>query len=254
MIQATVMYPEQFGFLPARWEDGATTELRATESTRFWTTWSPRIAWTASLGYKAKGVAGTESGTYGRGTVALQVVRARADSGAALSVRLFGGISSGRAPLERRIYASSQDPYETFSSNFVRPAGGLLAQPDAHYVPLGGAGLRAYDQRLPLQSVASVNAETGSRLATLARTPRALTLWATVFGDAGTARLLDDKQRFLADAGVGLSLRGWFYDREVRLRVDAPLVVTNQMLGVGKPKPEDKETALRWQFSLGDLW
>ena len=253
-IQATFMSPESFGFLPARWEDANTTELRVAESTRFWTKWSPRIAYSASVGFRAHGVAGTTSGAYGRGSLALQLVRFTADSGVAGSLRVFGGWSSDRTPLQRRVYASSQDPYESFSNNFVRPGGGLLAQPDAHFVPLGGAGVRAFDQRLALRSVAAMNAETGLRVATLARSPRPLTLWASVFGDAGQARMLYDETRFLADAGVGLSLRGWFYDREVRLRVDAPLVVTNASLAAGKPKADAKDVALRWQFSLTDLW
>ena len=185
----------------------------------------------------------------------MQFVRSNADSAVAGSLRLFLGASSDNAPLQRHVYASSQDPYETFSSNLVRPAGGLLAQPDAHFIPLGGAGLRAYDPRLPLRSVVAVNAEQGLRLATVAHTPRALTLWASVFGDAAEARMIYGRPtRFLADAGIGLSLRGWFYDREVRLRLDAPLVMTNQDLAVGEPKPDVKNPAVRWQFSLTDVW
>ena len=177
--------------------------------------------------------------------------RANADSSVVGSLRLFGGATSDRAPLQRAVYASSQDPYETFSSNLVRPAGGLLAHPDAHFVPLGGAGLRAYDPRMPLREVAAVNVETGQRLATLAHTPKALTLWASAFGDAGVGRLLTNQTRLLADAGVGLSLRGWFYDREVRLRLDAPLITTNFYLADRDPSPRGK---LRWQFSLTDIW
>ena len=254
-IQATFMMPESFGFLPARWQDATTTELSATQSVRSWSRWSPRIVSSASLGYRSGGPAGARRGAYTRGTLAMQFVRSSADSSVAGSLRLFLGASSDNAPLQRHVYASSQDPYETFSSNFVRPAGGLLAQPDAHFVPLGGAGLRAYDPRLPLRSVAAVNVEQGLRLATLARTPRALTLWASVFGDAAAARLIYRySPRLLADAGVGVSLRGWFYDREVRLRLDAPLVMTNQSLAVGEPKPDGKDPTLRWQFSLTDLW
>jgi hypothetical protein len=255
LVQATFMMPEQFGFLPARWEDATTTELRATQSMRIWSTWSPRITASASLGYRSGGPVGARGGSYARGTLAMQIVRSNADSGVAGSLRLFIGASSDKAPLQRRVYASSQDPYETLSSNFVRPAGGLLAQPDAHFVPLGGAGLRTYDPRLPLRSVASVNAEQGLRLATLARTPRGLTLWASAFGDAAEARMVYGRPtRFLVDAGVGLSLRGWFYDREVRLRLDAPLVMTNQAFAVGEPIADGRNAGLRWQFSLTDLW
>jgi hypothetical protein len=253
-LQATLMAPERFGFLPARWEDVTTAELRFAETTRLWTKFSPRLSYSLSGGYAGARPNGTPRKNYARGTAALQFVRFRSDSGVAASLRLFGGGSTDATPLQRRVYASSQDPYETFSSNFVRPAGGLLAEPDAHYVPLGGAGIRAFDQRLPVRTVGAANAELGMRLGTLARTPRALTLWASAFGDAGQARMLDRRGLFLADAGVGLSLRGWFYDREVRLRVDAPLVVTNATLGVGEPKADVKESALRWQFSLADLW
>jgi hypothetical protein len=254
-IKATFMMPAGFGYLPARWQDATTTELSATQSMRSWSRWSPRIVSSASLGYRSGGPAGARSGAYSRGTLVMQFVRSNADSAVAGSLRLFLGASSDNAPLQRHVYASSQDPYETFSSNLVRPAGGLLAQPDAHFIPLGGAGLRAYDPRLPLRSVVAVNAEQGLRLATVAHTPRALTLWASVFGDAAEARMIYGRPtRFLADAGIGLSLRGWFYDREVRLRLDAPLVMTNQDLAVGEPKPDVKNPAVRWQFSLTDVW
>ena len=252
-IELTYMVPESFGFLPARWQNSTVYELRVAEATRLWSGPGLRFAYSASVGHASDTPLTSTSATYGRGTLALQYVRFRADSGLGGSLRLFAGGSTENAPLQRRVYASSQDPYETFSSNFVRPAGGLLAEPDAHYVPLGGAGLRAYDQRLPVRAVIAVNAEQGIRLATLAHTPKALTLWASAFGDAGQARLIDDETRLLADAGIGLSLRGWFYDREVHLRLDAPLVVTNADLAVGEPKGV-KEAALRWQFSLGDLW
>jgi hypothetical protein len=259
LIQATFMMPEDFGFLPARWQSSTVSEIRFSEATRLWRALGPRLAYSASLGYATKGPssgagAAYAGGTYARGTLALQLGRANADSSVVGSLRLFGGATSDRAPLERAVYASSQDPYETFSSNLVRPSGGLLAQPDAHFVPLGGAGLRAYDPRLPLRDVVAVNAEQGMRLMTLARTPKALTLWASAFADAGSGRLLTDRTRTLADAGVGLSLRGWFYDREVRLRLDAPLVVSNPNLAVDEPKPNVKETAVRWQFSLTDIW
>jgi hypothetical protein len=249
------MTPLDIGFLPARWQSTTVTEINFAEATRLWRGPGPRWAYSAALGYATKGPASSvgayAGGTYARGTLAMQVGRSNADSSVVGSIRLFGAASTGRAPLQRRVYASSQDPYETFSSNLVRPAGGLLAQPDAHFVPLGGAGLRAYDPRMPLREVAAVNVETGQRLATLAHTPKALTLWASVFGDAGVGRLLTNQTRFLADAGVGLSLRGWFYDREVRLRLDAPLITTNFYLADRDPSPIGK---LRWQFSLTDIW
>jgi hypothetical protein len=256
LIQATLMMPAGFGYLPARWQNSTVSELRFSEATRLWRGLGPRLAYSASLGYATKGPssgggAAYAGGTYARGTLAMQVGRSNADSSVVGSIRLFGGASTAHAPLQRRVYASSQDPYETFSSNLVRPAGGLLAQPDAHFVPLGGAGLRAYDPRMPLREVAAVNVETGQRLATLAHTPKALTLWASVFGDAGVGRLLTNQTRFLADGGVGLSLRGWYYDREVRLRLDAPLITTNFYLADRDPSPRGQ---LRWQFSLTDIW
>ena len=257
-IRATVMTPMDFGFLPARWQSTTVTEINFAEATRLWRGPGPRLAYSAALGYATKGpdspAGAFAGGAYARGTLAMQVGRSNADSSVVGTIRLFGGASTERTPLQRRVYASSQDPYETFSSNLVRPAGGLLAQPDAHFVPLGGAGLRAYDPRMPVREVVAVNVETGQRLATLARTPKALTLWASAFGDAGVGRLLTNQTRTLADAGVGLSLRGWFYDREIRLRLDAPLIMTNQDLAVGNPKLNGKNPQVRWQFSLTDIW
>ena len=59
----------------------------------------------------------------------------------------------------------------------------------------------------------------------------------------------------LADAGVGLAVRGWLFAQDVRLRIDAPLVVRRPRLAVGALPGEDPNPfRLRLALSLADLW
>ena len=84
-----------------------------------------------------------------------------------------------------------------------------------------------------------------------------VSLWGSLFGDAGFAAsdtyLLNGA--FLADAGAGLALRGRLYDRDVTMRLDAPLAVQQPGLAGGGGLTSSHATvAARWTFSFGDLW
>jgi hypothetical protein len=132
------------------------------------------------------------------------------------------------APLQRSVFASSRDPMETFADNYFRPAGALLKRRNVNYRPLGGAVLRGYSPFLALDQVLGVNAEASERLRSWTGPFGRVTAYATGFADAAAVRISPESpiganQRVLADAGVGLALRGRFYDRDVRVRVDVPL-------------------------------
>ena len=170
-------------------------------------------------------------------------------------LRLMGGVSSD-APLERRLYLSSATPTATFANHWYRPDGGILSGNDVRFIPVGGGGFRGYDPFQSARALFAVNAEEALRLYRFAGREQRLDLLLTLFGDAGVARF--DETQLLADAGVGVALRGRFFDRDVKLRLDLPFYVRFPELAVGEralgysthPDP----FKLRWAFSFDDLW
>jgi hypothetical protein len=57
-------------------------------------------------------------------------------------------------------------------------------------------------------------------------------LWGGPFVDAGTANSSSGSpfivsDHFIVDAGVGISIRGKFYDRDIKFRLDEPMVVNH---------------------------
>jgi hypothetical protein len=140
-----------------------------------------------------------------------------------------------------------------------------------HFTASGGAGLRGYDPRLAVPSIVAVNAEATTRLFSLADRPRALGAYLGAFADAGTtfhsgpietpdlAAILpattshDMRSHLLADAGVGMALRGYVYDQDVVLRVDIPFLVAQPLLAAGRTGGS-QAASWRWTFSFKDLW
>src|SRR5205085_59143 len=80
-----------------------------------------------------------------------------------IHLRVFGGVANN-APRQRAIFASTQDPFETFNNDLFRPRGALLKRPGINYLPLGGAGLRGFGFNVPLERVAALNGEVVQRL------------------------------------------------------------------------------------------
>jgi hypothetical protein len=173
----------------------------------------------------------------------------------AVSARVFAAWGA-RVPPERAVYAASASPTETFDNHLLRARGAPLADRDAHYVALGGAGLRGYSPRLVTARIASVNLDGAARVLTVRRLPGAPRLYAGVFADVATrpSNAIGEAS-LLADAGVGFSLRGRWYDREVRLRLDLPLYVRQPALSAAPGgRALRREAALRWVVSTRDLW
>jgi hypothetical protein len=125
-------------------------------------------------------------GGYLRGGAAVAVVRSLVGSASRLHVRLYGG-GAQNAPSQRAVYASTQDPFETFTNDLFRSRAALLKQRGINYLPLGGAGLRGYRFDTPLDGVGAVNGEVVQRLAVTRGKCGRATFSFSIFGDAGVA-------------------------------------------------------------------
>ena len=91
------------------------------------------------------------------------------------------------------------------------------------------------------------------RLRTLGARGAGPSLYGSLFADAGMPLQTLDVARgkLLADGGVGLSVRGLLYDRDVRVRADFPLYVRDPSRSIG---PSGREARFRFAFSFNDLW
>jgi hypothetical protein len=267
-IGVTYTAPRGFGYLPARWEPARVAELKLDQTMRFSRArWAPQLGLSIAGGFARGSAAGApRNDGYGRGEAWARIARPfRADSAAILSIRGFASAVTRSTPLQRRVFVSSRDPYQTLFNHFIRPRGGLLAPEHVATVPLGGAGLRGYDPALSAgDNMLALNVEQGIRLAALARGSRPLAIWGTAFGDVGSQSTLRGApaKSMLEDAGVGLMLRGWIYDRDVRVRLDVPLYVRDADLAVARRgllpgttqgSMNDFSTS-RVQLTLGSFW
>jgi hypothetical protein len=162
------------------------------------------------------------------------------------ALRLYAG-GTEAAVAQRALYLSSQDPLETYWNHLWRPRGALLKRPGFNFLPLGGAGMRGYAPGLAAERVAAANSDVSARLFQVPGM-RTLGVWAHIFGDVGTMRGVDP----LADAGVGLALRGRLFDRDIHVRIDSPFWVSEPGLSVGREREE--EFAPRWVLTFRDLF
>jgi hypothetical protein len=111
----------------------------------------------------------------------------------------------------------------------------VFKQGDFTLTPVGGARLRGFSPLLALDRVVSANVDVAQRLVGWDGPFGQLSLWAGPFADAGAAHASASSvaglnSNLLVDAGVGLTVRGRFYDRDINLRIDAPLVVNNPIV------------------------
>ena len=226
-------YPAESMLLPEQWSDAHVTEVSG--RLRFG---APLMADSSSMvltldagaGYASARNASARSAGYGRAIGSFES-NTYLSSSRAITIRLNGGLAP-RAPLQRAIFASSADPFETFTNNYWRPRGALFKQSEVTFTPLGGGRLRAFGPEVAFDGLASGNIEFGQRFATLAGSFGSLALWIQGFGDVGFAEgprlpITSLDNPVLIDGGVGLRIRGRFYDRAVDVRVDAPLIISN---------------------------
>jgi hypothetical protein len=263
-VYATLQAVSDSILLPEQWSDANLIEAGGSGSYRTtMTADSEYITFRGSLG---GGVATrsnvsrtTESVDHGGGYLRAQgsigVVRSLAGTASQLRVRLYGG-AAPNAPSQRAVYASSQDPFETFTNDLFRPQDAVLKQSGVNYLPLGGAGLRGYQIDTPLDAVGAVNGEFVQRLATTHGNWGRATFAFSIFGDAAVAssKAVGLSGTTLTDAGAGLIARGRLYDRDVHVRLDAPVVVNYTRLAGWKGLGGSGSVARRWVITVGELW
>jgi len=250
-VGATGAYVYDRGMLPANWDNRPLTELHGTFGVRL------PAALLADSGYSAIDAAagvGLSSTAYGRAELSARSANYWNDGANALNLRVYGAMSND-PPAQAALHLSARDGLSTFDDNWYRPRGSVLTRPGVNYLPLGGAGLRGYDPAITIRRIVAGNGELSQRLAENVFSH--VSLWGSAFADAGFASsdtyALDGA--FLADAGVGVSLRGRLYDRDLTVRLDAPLVVQQPALaGGGGLTRRGATVAARWTFSFGDLW
>lgn len=260
----TVAVPTDSLLLPEQWSYTSVAEGGATGSYRtHLTADSEYVTFRGSVagGLAPRAVVSTSetdtithSGGYLRAEASIGAVRSLVGTASQVRLRLYGGLARN-APRQRAVFASTQDPFETFNNDLFRPRDALLKQRGINYLPLGGAGLRGYRFDVPLERVVAANGEFVQRLATTRGAWGRATFSFSIFGDAGVATaepLLSGTT--LADAGAGLIARGRFYDRDVHVRLDAPVLVNYTRLAGGGGLGGNGSFARRWVITVGELW
>jgi hypothetical protein len=259
-VYATAAVPSDSLLLPEQWSDASVVEVGGSGSYQSVITSDGEYqAARASIGAgfaSSNGASnGESSGAYLRAEGSVGAVRPFVGTTSQLRVRLYGGVAKD-APRQRAIYASSQDPFETFDNDLFRPRGALLKQSGINYLPLGGAGLRGFGFNVPLTSVGAANGEVVQRLGAAKGQWGQATVSFSVFGDAGfaSANQVALPDAFMADAGAGLIFSGNIYDRRFLLRLDAPVFVNHTSLAGGRGLGGNGSLAPRWTISVGDIW
>ena len=255
----TGAYPTDKSVLPEQWYNNQVTEAGASLTVRMPTE--------ADSSYSAAGasVAGGLSRPRGGSEMAKGYVRAEAsatrvqflEKGAFAFVGRLYAAGESRAPLQRAIFASTQDPFESFWNPWFRPAGAILKENAINVLPLGGAAMRGYSYGVALSRVAAANAELAQRVRTFGNSiDGRRSLWVSAFGDiaAASSDYVVFGGSMLLDAGVSASFRGRLYDRDVHFRLDMPLFVKHPGLAGGPSFARKGSLGFRYVFSLNDLW
>jgi hypothetical protein len=254
----TTALPFDAPFLPEQWSDARLLDI-STELLGRYRLPGAGIDSLRGRAALALGIVGHDatvqrSRVYVRAEVEGQGIRYFDDTATVLSARAYGAVSSNTPP-QRAIYASALDPLSTFANHWYRPRGAILKQDPIRYLPLGGAGMRAYHPALAVDAILAGNFEAGRRILHTRGRDHDLGLWGVGFADIGVASgrtgvSLDGP--LLADLGVGGSLRGRLYDRTVRVRVDFPLFVHQPAFAFSEPGRGN--VSPRWSLTYTDLW
>jgi Peptidase family M1 domain len=171
-----------------------------------------------------------------------------------MGLRLYGGLATSSRPDERALYLSASDPVATFYNHWWRPRGSILKQSE-HWLPLGGAALRGYDWMAASDAVLAVNGELSRNLVSR-RSRQGLSVALNAFGDAASVKAPGVSPRRydnLGDAGVGLSVKGMFFDQPLTLRIDSPFYVTRPDLAIDREHNADR-LAPRVVVTFSDIW
>ena len=258
----TGAYPTDKFVLPVeQWDDEPVTELNG--GADFQTPIEADGSFTGLNAAASVGLAGGSvlAGTQARGFTRIEAAATRVQyllaKRSMLVLRGYGAWSE-KTPLQRSIFAATQDPFASFDYNLWRPRESLFKREGVNVIPLGGAALRGYAPTVALQRVIAANGELAQYVMSLGDSTRYPAIWISGFGDVGFAASNPEQTvldgALLADAGVGISLRGKLYDRDVRLRLDLPILVHQPGLAGGAGLGSGADLTLRFVFSFTDLW
>jgi hypothetical protein len=174
-----------------------------------------------------------------------------------LGIRAFAGVAAGDhdAIKQRQIYFQGADPLQQVGNPFLRSRGALLVGEDVRYHAPGGAGVRGADPRLSTSAIVALDLELERTV--LARPGARLfnRVGIAVFGDlshaiGGAAQAsLNDRIRFLGDAGIGIRADHRIGDTRFVTRIDLPLWFSRPEIAHDR-SPEDDELAFRWVLSF----
>ena len=165
---ATVAVPSDSLLLPEQWSPATVVEAGGTASYRSAVTAdSDYVTMRGSL---ASGLATSVFATrqehtrgYVRADASMGGTWSLNGSASQLHIRFYGGVAHN-APRQRSIFASSDDPFDTFRNDLFRGRGALFKQTGINYLPLGGAALRGFRTDVALDAVGAVNGEFVQRL------------------------------------------------------------------------------------------
>jgi len=255
----TGAYPTDKFVLPEQWADAQTTELAGDVSVKL--TPDDEGSYQAFGGSLAAGLSRPRGGDqmakgYVRGELSGMQVQYLESGKFAIVGRLYAA-GERSAPLQRAIFASTQDPFSTFWSNWYRPRGSIYKQDYSNVMPLGGAMLRGYSYGIALSRVGAANLELAQHMHTFGSAADGRkSIWFSAFGDiaAASSNFVQFDGSLLLDAGVGASLRGRIYDRDVRFRLDLPLFIKQPQFAGGPSFARSGSLGFRYVFSLTDVW
>ncbi|HEX4682351.1 MAG TPA: M1 family metallopeptidase [Gemmatimonadaceae bacterium] len=260
---ATISAPTDSLLLPEQWSNVKLGEIGGSADYR--TAILAESSYVSSHAALGAGLASTGDGggsepsrVYVRAQGSVAAAEPLGSTATQIHARLFGGITQN-APRQRAIFASTEDPLQTFTNDLFRPRGALLKQDGVNYLPLGGAGLRGFAVDTPLDRVVALNGELLHRIATTKGQWGSATVSLSAFGDVAnaTSRYLALTNRVLSDAGAGVVVQGRLYDRDVYVRLDAPVFVNQTALAAGRglrALAGSGSLSPRWTITVGDLW
>ncbi len=255
-LAVTGTYPYDHNFYdPERWSGRSATDLTVGLELRPAEEQGIRMSASLTGGYAVG--AGREDEPYARAEASATYVSRSPTGHMVHMLRMYVG-GEIDAPRERATYLSALSPTQSFPNHLLRPEGAPLALPEVRYVSVGGAALRGYDPRVRVPNIVAVNAEEALRVHAFGE-DRRLELFASLFADIGMQIFPDtladgSDDALLADAGIGIALRGPLLERDVRLRVDFPIWVSRPALSYAWTRGRENEAAMRVTFSFTDLW
>jgi hypothetical protein len=258
------VHPDDFRYLDRSYYDDAGTVELAVRKGAAGVSGGWRLGFGTSVGgglvYNRSGLESTGRADlepfYFRGTIE---GTARRTLGRALDfgTRVYAGVAGGEheAVKQRQIYFQGADPLAQLDNPFLRSRGALLAGDDMRYHAPGGAGVRGADPRLSTAAIVALSLELERTLLARPRSRLFNRVGIALFGDlshaiGGAAQAsLNDRIRFLGDAGIGLRADHRIGDTRFVTRLDLPLWFSRPEVAHDR-SPADDELAFRWVFSF----